>query len=81
MGTWWRDVIREATFEGQHNSKVQLGLRLGMILFIISWVHAENHYQPDPDSKKLIERFRTFFSLKLSENLTQWNNLIPQNRN
>ena len=36
MGTWWRDVIREATFEGQHNSKVQLGLRLGMILFIVS---------------------------------------------
>jgi len=36
MGSWWRDVIREATFEGQHNSKVQLGLRLGMILFIIS---------------------------------------------
>ena len=36
MGTWWRDVIREATFEGQHNSKVQLGLRVGMILFIVS---------------------------------------------
>ena len=36
MGTWWRDVIREATFEGQHNSKVQLDLRLGMILFIVS---------------------------------------------
>jgi Cytochrome c oxidase subunit III len=30
--TWWRDVIREATFEGQHSIAVQKGLRLGMIL-------------------------------------------------
>lgn len=36
MYTWWRDVIREATFEEQHNSAVQRGLRLGMILFIVS---------------------------------------------
>ena len=32
---WWRDVIREATFEGQHTSSVQTGLKMGMILFIV----------------------------------------------
>lgn len=36
MYTWWRDVVREATFEEQHTSAVQRGLRLGMILFIVS---------------------------------------------
>lgn len=35
---WWRDVIREGTFEGQHTSIVQLGLRFGIVLFIISEV-------------------------------------------
>ena len=38
MYTWWRDVIREATFEEQHNYTVQRGLRLGVILFIVSEV-------------------------------------------
>jgi cytochrome c oxidase subunit 3 len=36
MYTWWRDVIREATFEDKHTIAVQKGLRLGMILFIVS---------------------------------------------
>lgn len=36
MYTWWRDIIREATFEDQHTIVVQKGLRLGMILFIVS---------------------------------------------
>jgi cytochrome c oxidase subunit 3 len=36
MGVWWRDIIREATFEGQHTKAVQNGLRWGMILFIVS---------------------------------------------
>lgn len=36
MYTWWRDVIREATFEDQHTITVQKGLRLGMVLFIVS---------------------------------------------
>jgi cytochrome c oxidase subunit 3 len=35
---WWRDVIREATFEGHHTEVVQKGLRLGMLLFILSEV-------------------------------------------
>ena len=38
MYTWWRDIIREATFEEQHTFAVQRGLRLGMILFIASEV-------------------------------------------
>ena len=33
---WWRDVIREATFEEQHKVIVRRGLRFGMILFIVS---------------------------------------------
>lgn len=38
MFTWWRDIVREGTFEGQHTVEVQKGLRLGMILFIVSEV-------------------------------------------
>nr|YP_010470395.1 cytochrome c oxidase subunit 3 [Symbiochloris sp. SG-2018]UVF37883.1 cytochrome c oxidase subunit 3 [Symbiochloris sp. SG-2018] len=38
MWTWWRDVIREATFEGHHTNAVQAGLRMGMLLFIVSEV-------------------------------------------
>ena len=36
MFVWWRDVIREGTFEGQHTKQVELGLRMGMVLFIVS---------------------------------------------
>lgn len=35
---WWRDVIRESTFEGQHTSYVRKGLKAGMVLFIASEV-------------------------------------------
>jgi cytochrome c oxidase subunit 3 len=38
MYTWWRDVVREATFEDTHTVAVQKGLRLGMVLFIVSEV-------------------------------------------
>ncbi len=38
MYMWWRDVVREATFEGYHNTIVQLGMRYGMALFIASEV-------------------------------------------
>ena len=38
MVVWWRDVIREATFEAHHTPIVQLGLRYGMALFIASEV-------------------------------------------
>lgn len=33
---WWRDVAREATFQGKHTIKVESGLRIGMLLFICS---------------------------------------------
>nr|AOY36450.1 cytochrome c oxidase subunit 3 [Chrysis longula] len=36
MFLWWRDVIRESTFQGFHNSIVMNGIKMGMILFIIS---------------------------------------------
>jgi cytochrome c oxidase subunit 3 len=38
MGIWWRDVVREATMEERHTLSVQKGIRLGMLLFIISEV-------------------------------------------
>lgn len=38
MINWWRDVIREATFQGRHTAIVEKGLRYGMILFITSEV-------------------------------------------
>nr|YP_007626997.1 cytochrome c oxidase subunit III [Chauliops fallax]AFV25570.1 cytochrome c oxidase subunit III [Chauliops fallax] len=38
MYQWWRDIVRESTFQGKHTSKVVSGLKMGMILFIISEV-------------------------------------------
>jgi len=36
MFVWWRDIIREATYQGHHTTTVQAGLKSGMILFIVS---------------------------------------------
>lgn len=33
---WWRDVIRESLIEGIHTFIVKQGLKIGIILFIIS---------------------------------------------
>nr|YP_009735119.1 cytochrome c oxidase subunit III [Acropyga guianensis]QBG38615.1 cytochrome c oxidase subunit III [Acropyga guianensis] len=33
---WWRDIIRESTFQGIHTKSVYKGLQMGMILFILS---------------------------------------------
>lgn len=38
MIVWWRDVIRESTFQGHHTLIVKQGLKYGMILFIVSEV-------------------------------------------
>uniref|UniRef100_A0AAU7VAI2 Cytochrome c oxidase subunit 3 n=1 Tax=Stenopsocus nepalensis TaxID=3074945 RepID=A0AAU7VAI2_9NEOP len=38
MIQWWRDVIRESTFQGNHSFFVSNGMRWGMILFITSEV-------------------------------------------
>jgi len=54
---WWRDVIREGTFEGQHTLSVQHGLRSGIILFIVSeirlffaffWAYFHSSLNPSP---------------------------------
>ena len=38
MALWWRDVVKEATFQNLHTPIVQIGLRYGMLLFIASEV-------------------------------------------
>lgn len=38
MYQWWRDIVREGTFQGHHTPVVQKGLRYGIILFIVSEV-------------------------------------------
>jgi len=54
---WWRDIVREATFEGQHTLAVQSGLRFGMLLFIVSeimlffaffWAYFHSSLNPVP---------------------------------
>nr|YP_009525784.1 cytochrome c oxidase subunit III [Idioscopus clypealis]AXS67651.1 cytochrome c oxidase subunit III [Idioscopus clypealis] len=38
MFQWWRDIIRESTFQGKHTQKVMLSMKWGMMMFIISEV-------------------------------------------
>nr|QDI94081.1 cytochrome c oxidase subunit III [Leucophoroptera quadrimaculata] len=38
MYQWWRDIIREGTYQGKHTLSVIMGLKMGMILFIVSEV-------------------------------------------
>lgn len=38
MVVWWRDVIREATYQGHHTLIVKRGLKYGIVLFIVSEV-------------------------------------------
>nr|YP_010620907.1 cytochrome c oxidase subunit III [Anaplecta omei]AVN67229.1 cytochrome c oxidase subunit 3 [Anaplecta omei]WAX39199.1 cytochrome c oxidase subunit III [Anaplecta omei] len=38
MIQWWRDITREATYQGLHTKMVMKGMRWGMILFITSEV-------------------------------------------
>lgn len=33
---WWKDVIREASYQGNHTLQVVKGIKLGVILFIVS---------------------------------------------
>nr|YP_010459009.1 cytochrome c oxidase subunit III [Discus perspectivus]UUB71746.1 cytochrome c oxidase subunit III [Discus perspectivus] len=35
---WWRDIIRESTYQGNHTVPVINGLKLGVLLFILSEV-------------------------------------------
>jgi cytochrome c oxidase subunit 3 len=38
MGLWWRDTVRESTFQGYHTKRVQKGINIGFMLFIVSEV-------------------------------------------
>ncbi|MGB1625945.1 MAG: cytochrome c oxidase subunit 3, partial [Candidatus Puniceispirillaceae bacterium] len=38
MFMWWRDIVREAEYQGHHTPIVQVGMRYGMMLFIASEV-------------------------------------------
>nr|YP_007475020.1 cytochrome c oxidase subunit 3 [Amblyomma cajennense]YP_009332015.1 cytochrome c oxidase subunit III [Amblyomma sculptum]AFU55269.1 cytochrome c oxidase subunit 3 [Amblyomma cajennense]APH07712.1 cytochrome c oxidase subunit 3 [Amblyomma sculptum]WEF75032.1 cytochrome c oxidase subunit III [Amblyomma sculptum] len=69
---WWRDVSREASFQGFHTKYVLEGLKLGMLLFILSEVFF------------FISFFWAFFHSSLSPNIeigSQWppQNIIPFN--
>nr|YP_010998236.1 cytochrome c oxidase subunit III [Plecia hardyi]WPM86393.1 cytochrome c oxidase subunit III [Plecia hardyi] len=57
MYQWWRDISREGTFQGLHTMPVILGLRWGMILFIISEIFF------------FISFFWAFFHMSLSPNI------------
>jgi cytochrome c oxidase subunit 3 len=58
MFMWWRDVVREAEYQGHHTPVVQVGMRYGMILFIASevmffvaffWAFFDSSLYPDTD--------------------------------
>lgn len=38
MVQWWRDVVRERRMQGFHGVVVSRGLRMGVVLFIVSEV-------------------------------------------
>merc|ERR1711893_568355 len=55
---WWRDIIRERTYIGHHTSYVARGLRLGMLLFLLSeamfffrffWAFFHSALSPTPE--------------------------------
>nr|YP_010131887.1 cytochrome c oxidase subunit III [Coelioxys fenestrata]QQD78148.1 cytochrome c oxidase subunit 3 [Coelioxys fenestrata] len=55
MNLWWRDIIRESTFQGNHTMSVTKLLKLSMILFITSelfffisffWTYFHNSISP-----------------------------------
>ena len=33
---WWKDIIKEGLYKGEHNNKVENNLNVGFILFVIS---------------------------------------------
>ena len=39
MYVWWRDVIRESTFQGHHTRTVQYGLRYGLFQKLCFFLH------------------------------------------
>ena len=62
---WWRDVVSESEGGVYHNKVVQIGLRYGMILFIMSevmffaawfWAFFDVAFYPGADSPELVGR-------------------------
>lgn len=58
MLQWWRDISKEGAFQGLHTSVVELGLRWGIVLFIVSevfffvsffWAFFHSRLAPDPE--------------------------------
>jgi len=60
MFLWWRDVIREAEWQGHHTPVVQIGMRYGMALFICSEVFF------------FLAFFWAFFDMALYPRLGEW---------
>jgi cytochrome c oxidase subunit 3 len=57
MFCWWRDIVREATIEGQHTESVLYGFKMGVLLFIVSevmfffaffWAFFHSSFNPSP---------------------------------
>lgn len=55
---WWRDIVREGTYQGLHTKRVTIGLQWGIILFITSevlfffsffWAFFHSRLAPTPE--------------------------------
>nr|YP_010586204.1 cytochrome c oxidase subunit III [Goera horni]UZZ43966.1 cytochrome c oxidase subunit III [Goera horni] len=66
MYQWWRDIIRESSYQGYHTLKVNLNMRWGMILFIISEIFF------------FLAFFWAFFHNNLNPNFNMGSNWPPQ---
>nr|APF47526.1 cytochrome c oxidase subunit III [Diolcogaster sp. SNS-2016] len=64
---WWRDIIRESTYQGNHTIKVMKGMKNGMILFIISEIMF------------FLSLFWTYFHMYLSPSIEIGSNWFPLN--
>nr|AZL93430.1 cytochrome c oxidase subunit 3 [Platygaster sp. ZJUH_2016029] len=66
---WWRDVIRESTFQGFHNKYITLHLNKGMLMFIISEILF------------FFSFFWSFFHMMLSPSINIGSNWPPKSIN
>nr|YP_010879017.1 cytochrome c oxidase subunit III [Batracomorphus nigromarginattus]WHE42669.1 cytochrome c oxidase subunit 3 [Batracomorphus nigromarginattus] len=62
---WWRDIIRESTFQGIHNKKIIKLMKWGMMMFILSEIMF------------FISFFWTFFHMSLSPSIEMGLNWPP----
>nr|ARH55111.1 cytochrome c oxidase subunit 3 [Niptus hololeucus] len=69
MFQWWRDITRESTMQGHHTFPVTMGMRWGMILFIISEILF------------FISFFWSFFHSSLTPNIEMGMNWPPKSIN